>query len=249
MHLLHPEFRSDITDDDLLTLYAWPDGTRHLRANMVASIDGVVRGPDGVSSSLSNAADKRVFRMLRRTADAIVIGAGTIAAEDVGPLRPNQTWEQWRREHRDRVQVPIIAVSNRGSLPPSSRLFSGPPGSAMLVMPETTDPHRVEQLRAVTEVVLLGRDRVDLAALLTWLADQGYLRALTEGGPALLADILPWVDDLCLTTVPTLLGGVDPARPMPDLLAGTQVQQTGAEMAHLLLEDDTQLTRWKLRHG
>ena len=36
----------------------------------------------------------------------------------------------------------------------------------MLVMPETTDPHRVEQLRAVTEVVLLGRDWVDLAALL-----------------------------------------------------------------------------------
>ena len=87
----------------------------------------------------SNAADKRVFRMLRRTADAIVIGAGTIAAEDVGPLRPNQTWEQWRREHRDRVQVPIIAVSNRGNLPPSSRLFSGlrigHAGDA-----ETTDP-------------------------------------------------------------------------------------------------------------
>ena len=97
--------------------------------------------------------------------------------------------------------------------------------------------------------MLLGRDRVDLAALLTWLADQGYLRALTEGGPALLADILPWVDDPCLTTVPTLLGGVDPARPMPDLFAGHPGAADRCRDGAPAAGGRHQLTRWKLRHG
>ncbi len=51
-------------------------------------------------------------------------------------------------------------------------------------------------------------DALDLAAGLAALAGRGLTRVLAEGGPSLLADLLAadLVDELCVTTTPTLVG-------------------------------------------
>lgn len=64
--------------------YAWPSGP-WLRANMVTTVDGATQGPDGLSGSINNAADHEVFHLLRRTADVVLVGAGTARAEGYGP--------------------------------------------------------------------------------------------------------------------------------------------------------------------
>ena len=62
----------------------WPEG-RWLRVNFVATVDGSAQGSDGRSGTINNQVDKQVFHALRRSADVILVGAGTARAEGYRP--------------------------------------------------------------------------------------------------------------------------------------------------------------------
>jgi riboflavin biosynthesis pyrimidine reductase len=62
----------------------WPEG-EWLRVNFVATVDGSAQGSDGRSGTINNDVDVAVFQQLRRTADVILVGAGTARAEGYGP--------------------------------------------------------------------------------------------------------------------------------------------------------------------
>jgi 5-amino-6-(5-phosphoribosylamino)uracil reductase len=236
-----------LTEDDLLALYAWPDQGTWLRANMVTTIDGLARGHDDRSDAISSASDKVVFRLLRHTADAVVVGAGTVTTENYGPMPVRDHWQQWRAEHGRAAEVPIVVVSNRASLAPDARVLSGPPGSALVAVPASADADRVKALRQITEVLVVGDDVVDVAALLAALADRGMTRVLTEGGPTLLAALMPHLDELCLTTTGLIAGGPPGStRPVPDLLGGASIAMRRARLAHLVYADDALMASWLL---
>jgi len=77
--------RTLIGDGSVEDLYAWPDGP-WLRVNMISTVDGAAQGPDGLTGSINNSADKAVFHRLRDTADALLVGAGTARAEGYRPI-------------------------------------------------------------------------------------------------------------------------------------------------------------------
>jgi len=77
--------RTLIGDGSVEDLYAWPDGP-WLRVNMISTVDGAAQGADGLTGSINNSADKVVFRRLRDTADALLVGAGTARAEGYRPI-------------------------------------------------------------------------------------------------------------------------------------------------------------------
>ena len=107
--------RSPSASDDawVETVYA-ADASPWLRVNMVSTVDGAGTGIDGRSGSINNEADHRVFRVLRRLADAVVVGAGTAQAEG---YRPGAT--------------PIVVVTGRGRLP--ERLLGAEQGQVLMV--------------------------------------------------------------------------------------------------------------------
>ena len=89
-------------------------------------------------------------------------------------------------------------------------------------------------------VLVLGDDAPDPVSLRRALEDAGFSNLLCEGGPHLAADLLAagLVDELCSTTVPTLVGGSH-ARIAEG--AGLDVPLR----LHSLLESDgTLLARW-----
>jgi riboflavin biosynthesis pyrimidine reductase len=247
MRLLHPDFRADLSLDDLLDVYAWPTQGRYLRANMVSSIDGAARDSDGLSEGISGDSDKLVFRMLRHTADAVIVGAGTAMAENYGPMPIRDNWQAWRAAHDRDLKVPIVVVTNSAHIAPDARVFSGPPGTAIVALPAAAPAERVAALSEVAEVLVVGDEHVDLAALLDGLTSRGLTRLLTEGGPTLLASLLPFLDDLCVTTTPTVLGATaELPRPAPDLLGGRRVAQRAATLRSIIAAGDTLLVSWRL---
>lgn len=206
---------------DLAAAYAAP---RHpwLRVNMVSTLDGAATGSDRRSGSINNAADKRVYDLLRSQSDAILVGAGTARAEGYGL-----------------TDLPTVVVTRTGSVP--LNLLSGPPG-AVLLATMATAPGIAEArtLLAPEDVLVLGEDSVDLAELRSRLLARGLAQVLCEGGPHLLADLLAAgvVDELCLTLVPQVVGG--------DALRIAQGDWLEADLRlRLLLEHDgTLLGRW-----
>lgn len=213
----------EVDDAALEAAYAVPAGERSwLRANMVSTVDGAAAGADGRSGSINNAADHRVFALLRRTCDAIVVGAGTARDEGYGGARS-----------------PIVLVSRRGEVPSGLRGLD----AGQVLMATTAAAPALAETRSLLgddQVLVLGRETVDLARLRPALAERGLVKILCEGGPGLLRDLLAAgaVDELCLTVVPAVIAGE----------AGRITSGPGTDvpmvLRALLEEDGTLLSRW-----
>lgn len=166
-----------------------------VRAVMASTLDGVMRGPDGGSRSISTPADQRWFSRLRRQPDVLLVGAQTIRSED---YRPSQK---------------VVAIVSRSlDLPPTLRMLAERTDQHPRPIVLTTDDAALEppaHLKELTDVVGCGEDTVDLARAIDVLVDRGLLRIQCEGGPHLLGDLVAagLLDELLLTLTPSLLGG------------------------------------------
>lgn|SRR5574340_37432 len=237
-----------LTDADLRSLYAYPDplDTPWVRVNFVSSIDGAVT-VEGASAGLGSPADKQVFGLLRELADVIVVGAGTVRAENYGGARISDAGRRRRLARAAAPTPPIAVVSASARLDPRARLFSDTTVPPLILTGSGADPARIDELRdAGGDVVVLATPDVSPAALLAVLQERGLRRVLCEGGPGLFGTLLTEgaVDELCLTTAPLLVAG-DAAR----IAASAHAAPTPMRRAHVLADDDgTLLTRWVRRH-
>jgi riboflavin biosynthesis pyrimidine reductase len=212
---------TDLDDDALRALYE-PPRTPWLRVNFVSTLDGASQGSDGLSKGINNAADKRVFDILRSRADCLIVGAGTLRAEgyDVPPL-------------------PLVVVSRSGELP-EGLMHASAGRVTMATVAHAPHLARSRSLLGPDGVIVLGEETVDLVALKSVLAERGWVDQLCEGGPALFGSMLQAgiVDELCLTTVPRLVAGT------AIRIAGGVDVDVRLRPEVLLEEDGTLLGRW-----
>jgi 5-amino-6-(5-phosphoribosylamino)uracil reductase len=202
VHRLWPQPQLDDLDDAALAAhYAWPEARAvpYVRVNFVASADGAVT-VDGRSGGLGTAADKKVFHLLRELAEVVLVGAGTVRAE-------NYNGVQRTTRGRD-TPPPVAVVTGTANLDPASKLFTDTVVPPLILTVEAAPADRRAALTdAGGEVVVLPRLTPDV--LLGELARRGLDRVLCEGGPSLLGTLqaADAVDELCLTVAPLLVGG------------------------------------------
>jgi riboflavin-specific deaminase-like protein len=191
----------NLDDEQLAGRYAYPEnlGAPFVRVNFVASADGAV-SVEGRSAGLGSPADRRLFLLLRELADVVLVGAGTVRAED---------YRGARRATRGRDSPPPIAVvTGSARLDPAGRLFTDtrvPP----IVLTLTSAPLERRELLAAAGGDVVALDRLTPDHVLAELARRGLHRVLCEGGPTLFGELVAAdaVDELCLTVAPLLVGG------------------------------------------
>ena len=207
-----PTLGSGREDAALAAAYAVPRTSRRwLRANFACSVDGSVTGANGQSGSINTEADHIVFELLRALSDVVVVGAGTARQEGYPALTVDDRWRAARADAGLSPALPLVVVSARGQVPP--RLVEAEGGTVLLVThggSEGLDSAR-EQL-GTEHVLVCGQGHVDLVGLMDELAERGWTRALTEGGPRLLGSFLAagLVDELCLSVTPRVVVGDGP---------------------------------------
>jgi riboflavin biosynthesis pyrimidine reductase len=175
--------RAPVTADDLVGEAAAPEGRPWVSGIMVSSLDGRAT-LEGTSRKLGGPHDLQMLLALRRRADALIVGPGTVAAEGYGPL-----------------PCPAVLVSRSFQLPWEAGLFAAP-GQRVLVY--TRAEGSVPDLPA--DVVLVPED--DLRAVLADLRARGIERLLCEGGPTVNRALLDagLLDELFLTLSPVVSG-------------------------------------------
>ena len=120
VRVIHPEPADDVSLDELYGVTRSRVGDRPwVGLCMIASLDGTTV-VDGRSGGLGNATDSAVLAALRRAADVIIVGAGTVRAEGYGP--PRQARAAHRRGHHDGERRPgERAVHERRRIPDPAR--------------------------------------------------------------------------------------------------------------------------------
>lgn len=164
-----------------------------LRACMVSTLDGSVVDAQGRSRGISSPADRDVFLRMRRACDVILVGAGTVRAEDYA-----------------RTSVPIAVLSRSLDLPDSLRLFApaAKEPRPLLLTTRTAIEQAPQWLTRRAELVDTGDTRVDMTLALQELAQRDLTRIHCEGGPSTLGALATanLVDEVFLTITPELLG-------------------------------------------
>lgn len=184
--------------------YRWPDNGRPwLRTNFVTTIDGAAQDASGLSGDLGGEEDFRIFHVLRSTCDVIVAGAGTTRAEGYEPVRPDEVHAELRTDRA--TQVPPIAIVSESLNIPEPLTTGG----QILITHLGTDRRKREKLAETMDVIAVGDNEIDWAAVLAAFADRQLFRVLCEGGPELHGSLLEAdvVDELCVTLAHVTVGG------------------------------------------
>ena len=213
IHQLHPQRSADPLDDEqILALYGSQDRDVPVaRANVVASVDGAST-VGGLSGPLGGPADKRVFDLLRRLSDVIVVGAGTLRQEGYVAMRLDPEASRWRLDHGLTAQPHFAIVSARLELDPSSEVFTDAPVRPIILTAQSAGHGSRRELEQVADIIDCGEERAEGVLLVEALRARGLPQLHVEGGPHLLGTLIAddVLDELCLTASPVLEGGFAP---------------------------------------
>ena len=176
-------------------------------AKFAMSLDGKIATKTGDSQWITGEEARRYARSLRRTSDAIVVGANTIVSDD-----PQLTARDDIDESVHQSRQPLrVVVDSRGRTSASARIFQMP-GRTLIAATASIEPAREKQLReAGAEVLSLPakRGRVDLLELLRALGQREITSVLVEGGGTLLGSFFDQglVDKVYAFVAPVIIGG------------------------------------------
>lgn len=170
--------------------------------NCACSLDGRLAAPDGSPIRLSDDGDLRRVHRMRAASDAILVGVGTVLADDPS-LRV--------KAHMAHGPDPLrVVLDTHGRIPPGARVLDGSAPTLVITGPGGKAPVGAYHAQVPVEAGKAGR--LDLAAVLALLWDRGVRTVMVEGGGRVLRTFLEadlW-DAWTLYQAPVLVGGDGP---------------------------------------
>lgn len=227
-----------LSADALVAAYPWPQDQTWVRAMMVTTLDGAATGPDGLSGSVSSSADQLIFNTVRRYADAVLIGAGTLRAERYTPMVAKPADQSGRTASGQRPAPVIAVVSGSLNLPWDLPVWRESACRPMILTSSDAPADRLATARKHADVITLDQTTPD--AIIHALTERKLTRIVCEGGPRLLRDLIAagLVDEADITISPTFAGTAT-SPPTPAL---PQVAQF--RLAHVLQGEGALMARY-----
>ena len=201
---------------------------------LAQSLDGRIATTSGRGAWITGEASRRRAHLLRSRVDAVLVGAGTVAADD-----PRLTVRM--AEGSDPTR---ILVDSALRTPPGARIFG--PGRTIVARIDGAGDERLKGLQGLGAEVwdLPSADgRVDLQALMAELGRRDFLSVMIEGGSKVAASALKAgiVDQVHIFIAPLVIGSGIPS--IGDLqvervdeavrLANSKVERIGEDLLYI----------------
>lgn len=178
-------------------------GQPYLSLKLATALDGKIADLRGQARWISGKKARLFVHDLRRRVDAILVGAGTILADNPALLpRPALGRQPWR-----------IIVDATGRIPVQAGILNAPAGSRTIIATTARCPwprrQAWEQRGAQVWVLPSRPGGVSLPALMNKTGQLGLLHVLCEGGSELAGALVreKMVDEFLFFIAPCLLGG------------------------------------------
>lgn len=179
--------------------------------NMAMSADGKIATSNRQVETFGSKRDYVELLRVRSGVDVVLCGARTAGGVGISMNSGGPEWVRRRLAKGLRAEPMRVIVSGRGGISPCAPVFSAVGGPCVVVVSERAPVTRLVGLRKVVdELLVLGRDRVDLRALLTWLrVAHAVRRVVCEGGGDLNDAMFRagLVDEVRLTICPVVVAG------------------------------------------
>ncbi len=142
-------------------------GRSRITLKMALTLDGNAAAADGTSQWITGQAARRDSHQLRSDSDAVVVGSGTVIADD--PLL--------NVRDVDGPQPLVVIVAGRTPIPKAARIWERAP--LVVAGPDYRGPGELVQVATDTD------GRVDVLDMARVLGARGILDVMVEGGPHL----------------------------------------------------------------
>ena len=194
-------------------------------AKWAMSLDGRLANPPGDDRWISSAESREIVHDLRRRVDAILVGIGTVLADD--PLLTARPAGERRG--------PRIVCDGLARTPPESQLVrSAREWPVLVAVGPRADPERVAVLAAAGCEIWHGSadPQGRFVALLDELGRRRMTNLLVEGGPTILEGLFTHrlVDEVWAFVAPTIIGGVTPPFIVAPQLDAEEVSLPGGDI-------------------
>lgn len=166
----------------------------HVTVNCAMTPDGKIAGRERRQIRISSREDIERVQRLRASSDAVLVGVGTILADDPHLTVKGPT--QGRNPLR-------VVLDSKGRTPAAAKVLDGRAPTLIATSEECTATWKG------AEVVRMGKGRVDLSRLLSELHRRGVRELLVEGGGEIIWSFFRegFVDRYCVFIGSIVLGG------------------------------------------
>ncbi|RLI78945.1 2,5-diamino-6-(ribosylamino)-4(3H)-pyrimidinone 5'-phosphate reductase [Archaeoglobales archaeon] len=177
--------------------------------NIAASLDGKISDESKKQLRISCKRDLERVDRLRADSDAIMVGIGTILADNPSLTVKSPELRELRIKG-GKVENPMrIVVDSKCRTPLNAKVLDGK-AKTIVAASEKANEKKIEELKAKgVEVVIFGEEKVDLKGLMNYLHTIGIRRLMVEGGGTLIRSLIAekLVDEIYIYYGNILVGG------------------------------------------
>jgi len=177
--------------------------------NAAISADGKLSSRERRQIEISGPADFNRVDELRADSDAVMVGVGTVVADDPSLTVDSERLRAKRRDAGEPENPARVVADSRIRTPPDAAVLDDAAESFLLVS-EAAPADFVQGMdEEGATVITAGADRVDLAAAFERLESHGIEQLMVEGGGEIIYSLFAvgLVDRLSLYVGPVVIGG------------------------------------------
>ncbi|MFC7046282.1 2,5-diamino-6-(ribosylamino)-4(3H)-pyrimidinone 5'-phosphate reductase [Halobacteriaceae archaeon GCM10025711] len=183
----------------------------HVAVNAAMSADGKLSSRRRSQVAISGPDDFDRVDRLRAESDAVMVGVGTVLADDPS-LTLDDPDRVAEREARGEPPHPArVVADSRARTPTDAAVLDGEATTYLLVSKVADDDHIAALENAGAEIVTAGAQLVDLRDAFDELESRGVERLMVEGGGELIFSLFHdnLVDELSVYVGNVVIGGAD----------------------------------------
>jgi 2,5-diamino-6-(ribosylamino)-4(3H)-pyrimidinone 5'-phosphate reductase len=153
--------------------------------NSAMSADGKISTKKRKQVKISGKTDFDRVDELRASSDAVMVGIGTVLADDPS-LTVKSEERRKRRAAEGKDENPArIVVDSKARIPITADVFKKGVGKRIVVVSKAAPADKVEALKEKADVLVAGVEEVDLPEMARELKKRGINRLMVEGGATL----------------------------------------------------------------
>jgi 2,5-diamino-6-(ribosylamino)-4(3H)-pyrimidinone 5'-phosphate reductase len=222
----------------------------YVTVNFAMSADGKLSTVERRQVKISGPADLLRVDQLKAQNDAIMVGIGTVLADDPSLTVKSPDLRKWRTS-RGMDENPVrVVVDSLGRTPPDAAVLHKGPGKRVIGCSQSADKNAIDSLRSYAEVIISGDNRVDLERLLGELSGMGIKTLMVEGGGTLLWSMFEnrLVDEMFQFIGNVIIGGENSPTPSDGAGFLKESQFTRMDLVRSAPLDEGVLLHWKSRN-